>query len=259
MDPATFNAVLRGVPLKFVTHLTMNRDDAVSSGLMVRQDLIDSGRFRDVTDLKGMTVSVGSGSGSTAEMFMSRLLEKHGLSLADIQHVPISYVDTATALTNKAVDAAWQIQPFISTLEVRGVAKMITPLTEVYPGAITNALIISPVFAQSQPEAARRFVTAQMRGQREFWHAFIRKDTPAAQDEIIDVLTKYTPVKEPQQWRETVMPGVGLNGELSDAMVDDFQSYFVKAGSQREKIPISQVVDHSYVEYALERLGRESY
>src|SRR5262249_40080324 len=115
-------------------------------------------------------------------------------------------------------------RPGEGLLQRGGPGGRVHPLTEVYPGAITNALIISPVFAQSQPEAARRFVTAQMRGQREFWHAFIRKDTPAAQDEIIEVLTKYTPVKDPRQWRETVMPSVGLNGELSDAMVDDFQN-----------------------------------
>src|SRR5262249_37265208 len=100
---------------------------------------------------------------------------------------------------------------------------------------------------------------AQIRGQRDFWHAFIKRDTPAARDEIIEVLTKYTPVKDPQQWGDAIMPGVGLNGELSDALVEDYQSYFVKVGSQRELIPAAQVVDPPPVGEPLARRGRESY
>ncbi|HEY7062813.1 MAG TPA: ABC transporter substrate-binding protein [Chloroflexota bacterium] len=259
MDPATFNAILRGIPLKFVTHLSLNREDAVTSGLMIRQDVIDSGRYRDPQDLRGLTVGTGPAAGSITELFLSRVLDHWGLTLADVQPVNLSYVDMTTALSNARLDAAWNIQPFITALESRGVAKMVAPLGQFYPGAVTNTLLISPVFAERQPEAARRFVTAQVRGQRDFWHAFIKQDNVAGQEAIIEALTKYTPVKDPQQWRETIMPGVGLNGELSDAIVDDYQDYFVKAGSQREKLATAKVVDHSYVEYALDRLGREAY
>jgi NitT/TauT family transport system substrate-binding protein len=259
MDPATFNAILRGVPLKFVTHLSLNREDAVTSGLMIRQDVIDSGRYREPQDLRGLTVGTGPAAGSITELFLSRVLDHWGLTLADVQPVNLSYVDMTTALSNNRLEAAWNIQPFITALEARGVAKMVAPLGQFYPGAVTNTLLISPVFAERQPEAARRFVTAQVRGQRDFWHAFIKRDNVAGQEAIVDALTKYTPVKDPQQWRDTIMPGVAPNGELSDAIVDDYQNYFVKAGSQREKIETAKVVDHSYVEYALERLGREPY
>jgi hypothetical protein len=34
------------------------------------------------------------------------------------------------------------------------------------------------------------------------------------------------------------------------------QDFFVRVGNQREKIDLGRVIDRSYVDYALERLGR---
>src|SRR5262249_54575630 len=84
LDPATFNAILRGIPIKFVTHLSLNRTDQVSSGLLIRQDLVDGGRFRELPDVKGMTIAIGPGTGSSAEMYLSRVLASVGLTIADV-------------------------------------------------------------------------------------------------------------------------------------------------------------------------------
>src|SRR5262249_40431519 len=151
LDPATFNAILRGIPIKFVTHLSLNRTDQVSSGLLIRQDLVDGGRFRELPDVKGMTIAIGPGTGSSAEMYLSRVLASVGLTIADVDPVTMSYPDAATALVNRGIDASWHIQPFITNLEARGVAKMVAPLAEFYPGAVTNTLMIGPGFAQREP------------------------------------------------------------------------------------------------------------
>ena len=50
--------------------------------------------------------------------------------------------------------------------------------------------------------------------------------------------------------------GVDPNGALDARVLDEMQSYFVRVGSQAERLDLSRVVDLQYVNYAVERLGR---
>jgi NitT/TauT family transport system substrate-binding protein len=50
--------------------------------------------------------------------------------------------------------------------------------------------------------------------------------------------------------------GVGPNGYIDEAVLDDLQDPFLRYGTQQQRVESSKVVDRSYVEYALQRLGR---
>ena len=52
------------------------------------------------------------------------------------------------------------------------------------------------------------------------------------------------------------MHGVDPNGLVDEQILNDVQDYYLRAGTQLQKIAPSRLVDRSYVEYALERLGR---
>jgi hypothetical protein len=127
-------------------------------------------------------------------------------------------------------------------------------IADIYPGVITTAVVLSPVFAREQPEAVRRFAVAHLRAQRDYWHAFVKDE--GGKDEIIQVFTKHTIIKDPALYTRMSMHGVDPNGLIDQQIINDVQDYYLRAGTQREKIDASRLIDRSYVEYALERLGR---
>ncbi len=251
-DASLFNAAARGVGLKIVSPNAVSNDDDAAGWLVVRQDLVDSGRYRDLPDLKGLHVAVNGGF-SIATVRLERILDLARLTPGDIQMSVVPYPDMFVALANKAVDAGILAEPFVTASRTQAVAPPVVRLGSIYPGIILQALVISPVFARDQPEAARRFVTAHLRGQRDYYRAFIKRTE--SRDDIVRILIEHTQIKDPETYAQMGSHGVDPNGGISEQVLDELQDYFLRNGVQQQRVPSSQVVDRSYLEYALQRLG----
>jgi len=252
-DGTLFNAAGREIELKIINHNSLVTSTDHGSVLSVRKDLIDSGRYREYQDLKGLTLGLAAPGGS-GQLYVERVLTCGGLTTADVNWVTIPVPDMLAAFANRAIDAAWHYEPFSSAARDQGVASPIAAIADIYPGVITTAVVVSPVFAREQPEAVRRFAVAHLRAQRDYWHAFVKDE--GGKDEIIQIFTKHTMIKDPALYTRMSMHGVDPNGVIDQQVVNDVQEYYLRAGTQREKIDPSRLIDRSYVEYALERLGR---
>ena len=55
-----YNAVERGIRIRIVADKGSVRDGYEFSTLLVRKDLVDSGQFKTLADLKGMTIATAS-------------------------------------------------------------------------------------------------------------------------------------------------------------------------------------------------------
>jgi ABC-type nitrate/sulfonate/bicarbonate transport system substrate-binding protein len=174
-----------------------------------------------------MTIAAGAIS---AQFYVSRALAKGGLP------------DEITALQNKSVDAAWEVEPLITNAERQGIARAVFGTGELYPGAAGAALIMSPAFDRDNHEAAVRFLVAYLGGQRDYYHAINKKDTDPAQ--VIQALTAHTLVKDP-------------NGTFDASTWDPFQDFYVSQGILERKLDLTEYPDTSLVNEALDRLGRE--
>ena len=194
-DPSLFNAVQRDIGVKIVGHNALASPGDASAALVVRKDLVDSGQFRDVPDFKGLTLAVHI-EGTSAQLYVERSLARGGLTKDDVRFSVVQLPEMVAALGNKAVDGAWEIEPFVSVSEAQGFARSVVPMAEAYPVALTMVVMMSPVFASQRPDAARRFVTAHLRGQRDYWRAFVKNE--GGRDEIIQILTQYTQLKDPR-------------------------------------------------------------
>jgi NitT/TauT family transport system substrate-binding protein len=252
-DAPLFNAVGRDIELKIINHNSLVTSTDHGSVLSVRKDLVDSGRYREYKDLKGMTFGLAAPGGS-GQLYVERVLTGAGLTAADVNWVTISVPDMLAAFTNGAIEAAWHYEPFSSAAKDQGVAVPVAAIADIYPGVITTAAVLSPVFAKEQPEAVRRFAVAHLRAQRDYWHAFVKDE--GGKDEIIQIFTKHTIIKDPALYARMSMHGVDPNGLIDEQILNDVQDYYLRTGTQRQKIDASRLVDRSYVEYALERLGR---
>jgi NitT/TauT family transport system substrate-binding protein len=256
-DPALFNAVARGVDTKIVGQF--GAATPISRGLcvLVRKDLVDSGRYREPRDLKGMNVAVPTVTSSGA-FYLERALARAGLKLDDVTMTSLPYPDANVALANKAIDAAVQVQPFVMQAENEGTAQVAYTAGEIAAGYPSIVLLMAGNFTRSQPEAARRFLVAFLRAQREVYTTFDRGT--GNKNDIYDSLARYTPIKDPglndALARAGIFNGMMVNGDISVNQLDEFQDFFVRVGAQQEKLDLGKVIDRTYVDYAIQQLGR---
>jgi NitT/TauT family transport system substrate-binding protein len=251
LDPSLFNAVLRDIELKLVaSNAVVNADDH-AGGLIVRRDLLDSGQYRELRDLRGRTVATNN-QGTSAQVYLEHALAKAGLTVADVQLAIVSFPDMGTALANRAIDAAWAVEPFIAINDEQGISRAVVTGSDLY--LVGNVLMMSPSFAREQPEAARRFVTAHVRGQRDYYSAFVQHT--GSEDEIVQILIKHTGVKDPALYARMGHHGVDPNSAIEDRAVDVLQDHFLRYGTQQGRVDLSKLIDRTYLNYAWERLGR---
>jgi NitT/TauT family transport system substrate-binding protein len=253
-DASLFNAAGREIGVKVISSLSVIPvGGGGGAALLVRQDHVDSGRFRELSDLRGMSIGIASLRTAT-QFYLDRMLERGGLTADDVQLTIVQVPDTLSALANKAVDAAFAIEPFVALSEGQGVAKAVITVGEVFPGASSTVLMLSPVFAREQPEAARRFAVAFLRGHRDYWQA--TRGSAADREAMVPVFTSYTAVKDPALYARMMWPSVDPNGALDRQSLDAVQDYYLKMGTQQERQDLGRMIDPTYVNYAIERLGR---
>jgi NitT/TauT family transport system substrate-binding protein len=262
LDASSINAVSRNVQMRIVSPLTYIPPEDKNAAIIVRQDLIDSGRYKGPQDFKGMVIGAGQAPNTSAQLFVELALAKGGLSASDVEFVQLGFPDMLAALASHKIDAAWEIEPLATSAEDRGIAREVMWAGELFPNYDPFLIVESPQFAQSQPEALKRFTAAQLRGQREYYAAFRQNQGgQAAKDAIIQSLTARTLVKDAAVWQELTDKGRMHSVDPNDAFhlqgFDVLQDYFVKAGTLDRKIDISNVIDPAPVEYALQRLGKE--
>ena len=186
-------------------------------------------------------------------IFLERWLAKGGLGLTDVQVTNLPFADLVPALANRGVDAAFLAEPFITVAERQGTAVESAPTGDIYPGMVGNVLTVSPVIAERNPEAVRRFVTARLRGIRDYYRAVQRDE--GGRDEIVQVLIKHTPVKDASLYGGCSPPGRSERCHAR-APADRATGLLRAVGSVPQRIDVAQVMDGSYNDYALGRLGR---
>src|SRR5262249_21882493 len=115
-------------------------------------------------------------------------------------------------------------------------------------------LVMSPVFAQQQPDAAKRILVAYLRGQRDYYRTFMKNE--GGREEFDATLMKYTPIQEPRLFTRMATHDIDPNGAMDPTVMYEMQDYFVKYGTQPQRVDLSKVIDGSYAEYAVTRIGR---
>jgi NitT/TauT family transport system substrate-binding protein len=254
LDASLFNAVERGIPIKIVGYNAIINERDTSGSWMVRQDLIDSGRFKELSDLRGMKVVINT-PGGTGAVWAERVLAKGGLTPDDVEFTTLGFADQPAAYANKGIDTGFLVEPFVSVAESQGTASILLPSGQFFlPGLPVMNLVMSPVFAQQQPEAARRILVAYLRGQRDYYRTWVKNE--GGREEFDQILIKHTPIKEPRLFTRMATHDVDVNGAMDPTVMNEMQDYFVKYGTLPQKVDLSKVIDGSYAEYAVSRIGR---
>jgi len=131
-----------GVPLKV----------ALFQDLSTKADaLVGAEGIKTVSDLKGKKVAYEQGGGH--EMLLRLALQDAGMTLDDIDGVPLSADKAGAALMAGRVDAAVTYEPYISqTLAATKGAGIVTSAGD-YPGIISDVWAVADRFSDEHPEA----------------------------------------------------------------------------------------------------------
>jgi NitT/TauT family transport system substrate-binding protein len=251
---ALFNAVARGLPMKMVADRATLGPGSGYMVLVVRKDLLDSGRVRDLADLRGLSIAA-SGAGAITELVTYKAAERGGLRPSDIEVVYLGIGDTPAALANRSIDAAMALEPNVTLIVSQGLGDAFRTTYEITPDLTVGVVLYADGFIRNKPEAARRFMVAYLRGLRDFNDAFFRQP-PRGRAEVLAALTHHTGVKDPALYEVMLMPGLNPDGGINLASIADAQQWWVDRGEIREPVDVAQLWDGSYLDYAIGRLGR---
>lgn len=250
VNAALFNAVAGNVPIRIVADKFHARPGYMGLGFMIRNDLLESGKVKTPKDLKGLKIARGQRA-TANETELVLLLREGGLTLNDIITHDIPYSDIAPALANKSIDGAYAVPPFSHIVESKNFGRMWRASGTIVPNHQVAVILYSPLFAEK--EAARGWMIAYVKGVRDFIKAFEKGNPP---DDVVAAMVKHGGVKDPAVVRNAPLTPVNPDGyPYVDTMKIDLQ-YFVEAGFVKNPPKLENVVDRSFADYAVSKLGK---
>jgi NitT/TauT family transport system substrate-binding protein len=248
--PGLFNAVARGVDLKMVATAAVHAPGR-SQLLVARRDLVESGQLQDYAALKGRTIGRPATLG-IATMAIDKALGLGGLQDADVEFVNLSFPDTVAALSRQAVDLAYVSEPFATSSIEQGIAAKWREMSDLVPYHPASIWVYSSQLIDFQPEAARDFMVALLRGVREYEDAFGKNRGRA---EVVATLTKYTAIKDPALYDRMMAIRLAPSGETNRAALQEEVDWLVARGAVPQPPDLSQLLATEFADYAVQQLG----
>jgi NitT/TauT family transport system substrate-binding protein len=250
VGPGLFNAAESGACVKVVGALTRHEANANGMFLVVRKDLVDGGSVRGLPDLRAMKIAV-AGRDSSGEYALAKLLSAGGLTLGDAHMLQMSYPTILVSFANKSIDAAILPEAFATTAADKSLGVKWKPIADVLPGAQFGVVLFGPQFA-SQRDAAVHWMAAYLQAARDYDDAFFRN---SRRQEVVASLIRSSPVKEARLYDEMSFAIIDPNGQLNLDSIADQMRWLVAAGELQQATDLAQVVDLSFAQAAVERLG----
>jgi NitT/TauT family transport system substrate-binding protein len=254
VTPGLFSAIVQGVQIRIVGDKQSVRPGFSATRLVVRGNAPTGTEAQQVAALKGKPVAISSKAASVA-MVVRNYLSGFGMTLSDIRLVELSYPSMVPALGSGAVEAAVILEPFLSEALQMGIARQLNDLAEASGGTATDAstsvpLVYSETFARDH-SAAQAFMDAYLKGVRLYNDAFARGiDT----DKIIAILAARAKL-DAAIIRNGFPAGLDPNGKVSVRFLEQCQDYFVQQHYLPAPIDLKQLVDTSFTDNTVARLG----
>jgi NitT/TauT family transport system substrate-binding protein len=243
-----YNMINAGQQLYIVADKGREQPGYRSTALMVHSE----SAVTSVSDLKGKKIGITQ-TGSTYHYMAGRLLEKYGLSLDDVELVPLSKISSMMdSLKGKQVDAILLNEPNITKVENDGYGKVIASIGDEFEYQ-TSAIFFSEKMAQNS-EAAKRFMNAYVKATNYYYDAVLVKENgqlvPGENyDEVIDIIAKYT--DEPKENVALGLPYMDRDGRLLEEDIQTQIDWYAANGLIEGTLDAASIINTEYLEEAI--------
>lgn len=244
--PAFFNAIEQGVELDIIAPLHFERPPQATP-LMVSKERYESGELDSVADLEGKKVAVNA-RGAT-EYWLDQALRTGGLTIEDIDLQELPFGDVPAALESGSLDASMLGEPLATQAERNDVAVRLAD--EFIADFQPTFVYVNPEFADENPDLVTSFLAGYLQGCRDLtgdgWDS----------QENLQALERWTNV-EPDLIRASARTYCDPNGDVHADDLATLQEFFGERGllEYDEPLDVESIIDRSYVEQALEEIGR---
>jgi NitT/TauT family transport system substrate-binding protein len=251
-----FNAVAHGIAVKIVADKASTPLGPSYMPLLVRKDLVDSGKVKTIADLKGMKIAE-AGRGGSPGSTLNEVLKQGGLGYDDVEHLAnLGYPQQVSAFANHAIDGAITTEPSATQAIEAGYAVRFSD-GSAYPNQEVAVLLYGGDFIAKHRDAARRFMIAYLQAVRVYNQAIVGgyfKGETAA--EVIDDIAEDGQIKDKALLARVVANGVNPNGTVNMVSLRTDLAFYRAQNLVAGAVTVEDLVDNSFVEAALDTLGR---
>ena len=253
MAAAVFNAIERGANVRLVADKGQHSGSPINgftSALVVATPKGDAAKYKTYADMKGKSVAV-TGTGGGQEVMFDKALSTVGLSSKDLDYKTMGFPDMVAALANHSVDLAGIIEPFVAQGIAKNALEVRWKSEELYDGQQGGMLMYGPNISK---EVGNRFMVAYVKGLRDYYDAFGAKKKNTAK--MIDILAANTPIKDKSLYDKMGYDYYDPDGYINSKAVAYDLDWYASHDYVKQKPDLAKVIDNSYVDYAISKLGK---
>jgi NitT/TauT family transport system substrate-binding protein len=217
---------------------------------LIRADLYESGEVTEPADLKGKKIGLNIERG-IVEYSIAKVLAAGGLTVDDVELVPIPFADMPVAFANAALDAAMMPGTIASVIVRDGEAVILPGYDEIGGETTITIVIFGKRFLEPENrEAAVRFLEAWLKARREI------EESNWSNEEDLAIISEYINLP-PKVIQNETKSYADPNCEFVFDSMADIQDYYLSRGyvEYTEPLPFSEFVDETFKDEALKRIG----
>jgi NitT/TauT family transport system substrate-binding protein len=173
-----FNAASRNFDMRIVAALGY-QGPVMSTQPLIRKALWDDGSIRSGKDFRGHKVAINT-PGDITEYFFTLTARKYGMSIKDMNIVPLGFSEQLAAFKNGAIDAGSLPEPLSSTAQQAGTVVLDKADVSDGSGTITTFVYFGTKFMQERRDVALAFLRALVRGARDSQGPYLQDPKIAA-------------------------------------------------------------------------------
>jgi NitT/TauT family transport system substrate-binding protein len=246
LAPSLLNVIARTDNVRFVLARTGLRPEGCAAyALLAQRELIESGRLKQPRDLAGLRI--GTERTSSNFYIINMLLNSGGLTPDDVETTYIPYRLKPEGFARNLMDVSTSSEPWMTRIIEGGSAVQWIPTRDVVPGFQYGFMLFGPSLLEDNREAARRFVTAYMRGVRQY-------NTDGKTEQHLEILSRNLRL-EPDLLRRVCWPHQQNDGHVDLEQLERYQTWAIGEGLVDRKLTGDQLWDRSFVDHANGVLG----
>jgi NitT/TauT family transport system substrate-binding protein len=180
-----------------------------------------------IADLRGKKVAV-NGRGVGTEYWLAQALATGGLTMNDIEFVPMPFPNMPAALENGGLGAAILTEPLTTINLDTGLVQVLAD--DFIDGFTATYVYMGDPLLTGQPEVARGFMKAYLRAARELQGEYMTAEVAA-------IVEKYSTVPAAVLLRISE-PQYNPNGAVPVADLETLQAYFMERGLLEYQQPL---------------------
>jgi NitT/TauT family transport system substrate-binding protein len=250
-----YNAVARGIHVRAVADLGSDPPGYGFQWLVIRTDLITSGRYKTLKDIKGMTLSAPAPGIATMSQY-GHMLKSVGLTLGDIKVIYMGNPEALVALKNGAIDGSLLPEPTPTIAVKMGVGRKVLPDDSYYPNQQIAVVLYGASLLGADRTKGDKFMRAYLRGVRLYNDALHNGKISGPQaPAIFKIFSDTNKQLDPALLADVTPNGNNPNGQMNMASLNEDLTFFKQQGWIEGDVTPAQLVDTSYLDDALKTLG----